>query len=88
MSTLECDAEPVATLGRLDIASVLNGFLAGQLDAGAVEEWANLVECREDITFERREEETVADAIFDLANPALQGPLGEIAPRVMARLGG
>lgn len=86
LSSLACDGEPVAVLRRQDIAAVVRRYLVGQLDAGAVEAWANLIECREDVEFERRHEEAVADALFDLANPVLQGPLANIAGDVLASL--
>lgn len=83
VSQLDWDAEADAILTRKDIASVVSRFLAGQLTAAQVERWANLLECREDIDFEPRYEGPVADAVFDLANPDLQGSLVEIADQVL-----
>ena len=39
-----------------------------------LEEWANLIECREDIGFE---DEKTQEMIFKLANPYLYGKLDE-----------
>jgi hypothetical protein len=80
------DDDPIVTLVRRDIVSVLERFASGEIDAVAVEEWANLVECREDIAFEPGYEETIMAAIFDLANPKLQGRLANLTPDLLSRL--
>jgi hypothetical protein len=85
-AALDWDSDPVAVLTRRNIVSVLQRFATGEIDADAVEAWANLVECREDIQFEPQHERAVADAIHDLANPILQGRLQAIAADVLARL--
>src|ERR1700709_2390147 len=84
LATLSWDAEPVVTLTRQHIAAVLERFARRDIGADALEEWANLVECREDIGFEAGHEDVVAGAIHDLANPELSGPLVVTAPRVLS----
>jgi hypothetical protein len=84
VADLDDDGEPVAILTRKDIATVARRYLAGLLEAGEVERWANLIEGRADIEFEPRHEPAVADAIFDLANPDLQGELADISADVLA----
>jgi len=84
LGELEWDAEPVVTLTRKHIADVLCRYRAGLLRGDEVERWANLIECREDIDFERGHEPVIADAIFDLSNPDLQGPLATVADEVLA----
>ena len=83
--SLSWDADPVVILRRLDIANVLDRFASGELDATTIEDWANLIECREDIDYEPDHEESVAQAIFDLANPILYGPLEITVPEIYAR---
>ncbi|MCO5965484.1 hypothetical protein [Sinorhizobium meliloti] len=80
------DAEAVITLSRFDLVAILQRFSTGELDAATVQEWADTIECREDIQFEAGHEESVASAIHDLANPCLQGDLNTIAPDVVAAL--
>ena len=75
------DARALATLTLTDIAHVLRRYEDGDLTADAVETWANLIECREDIDLD----EIASEAIFDLANPELQGPLTEVAPAILAK---
>jgi len=88
LGALDWDAEPVATLTRAQIAAVLRRFRAGEIDAPTVEQWANLVECREDVEFEPRHAEIIADALFDLANPDLQGPVRDLASGLIEDLEG
>ncbi|MDO6415128.1 hypothetical protein Q4F19_12120 [Sphingomonas sp. BIUV-7] len=86
VATLDWDAEPVGQLTRKDIADVLRRYQAGLLKAGEIGRWASLVECREDLEFEMRHEAVVADAIFDLANPDVQGTLPDIVEDLLAAL--
>jgi hypothetical protein len=80
------DADPVITLTRRDIAAVLERFTSREIDVATVEEWANLVECREDIRFEPEHEKTIAAAIHDLANPELRGKVMDTAPDLLGSL--
>jgi len=83
---LDGEATSVAILTRNDICLVIRRHLAGLLGADEVARWATLIECRDDIEFEPRHEPAVADALFDLANPDLQGPLSDIGSDVLAML--
>lgn len=86
VAALDWDAVPLVSLRRGDIVGVLRQYSAGLLQAGEVERWANLIECRDDIEFEPHHEPAVVDAIFDLANPELQGALADIYVDVLARI--
>ena len=80
------DTHELVTLRRHDIAAVLRRYLAGELSEGDLAYWAQLVECREEIEFEPRHEEAVADALLDLAEADAEAPLREIAADLLARL--
>lgn len=86
LGSLTWDSDPLVTLARRDIAVVLERFLGGQIDALTVEDWANLVECREDIRFDPGYEDVIHAAIHDMANPILSGELRVLAPDILARL--
>ena len=86
LDSLTWDSDPVVTLARRDIVAVLERFSAGEIDALTVEDWANLVECREDIDFEAGYEDVIYAAIHDLANPVLSGELHVLAPGILAGL--
>jgi hypothetical protein len=86
LASFSWDADPVITLMRRDIVAVLDRFAKCEVEAGAVEEWANLLECREDILLEPGYEEIIAAAIHDLANPVLRGKLVDTALAVSGSL--
>lgn len=54
------------------VRAVLEGFLSNKYSVQELEDWANLVESREDLDFEERKLEEV---IYTLANPVLEGEL-------------
>jgi hypothetical protein len=62
--------EPSAYLSPKHIEKVLRRYLIGELTAEQVTDWADLVECREDIGAEENET-WLNDFIFRLANPNL-----------------
>ncbi|MDD9899924.1 MAG: hypothetical protein OXT65_02990 [Alphaproteobacteria bacterium] len=79
----------VAHLTSAHIISILERYLDGRLTEQQVEDWANLVEAREDITFgvQEEDEDMVTAAIHDLANPALEGNIThESAKKLVSRL--
>jgi hypothetical protein len=79
--------EPLATLTKVDIISILDRYLAGGLTAQQVADWADLVECREDIELPEEDELSISDAVFHLANPYLCGELTfQVAERMRAAL--
>ena len=84
LSLFEWDWEgpPIARLDAREVATVLQRYTAGEVTGDEVETWANLLEGRDDVEFETE----AAEAIFDLANPELQGPLADVAPALLARL--
>jgi len=77
---------PIITVTRDDVIAILLRFTASEFDADVLEEWANLVEGREDIQFEPDHAEAISDAIFQLANPAVCGPLTSKVPELIYKL--
>ena len=57
------------------VLSILHRFLSGELTISELDEWANAIECREDIGYALEQEEILKKIIFDLANPELANPL-------------
>jgi hypothetical protein len=57
------------------LINVLHGYLAGRLTAKNVEDWANLIEGREDLEYEAAFSEKIKQCIYVLANPYLVAPL-------------
>lgn len=73
------EGPPLAILKADHVLSVLRRWEAGEVNAQEVEDWANLVEVRDDLDHDLANA-AVASAVFDLANPELQGPLELLAP--------
>ena len=73
---------PLARLTCQAVESALHRYQRGELTGDEVEAWADLLEGRDDIEFEPM----AAQAIFELANPELHGPLPDIVPALLARL--
>jgi hypothetical protein len=80
--TWDRSGDPVVQLSTDNVSSVLRRYVGGELTAEELEGWANLLECREDIDAQP----VAADAVFELANPVLQGPYSVLVPALLARL--
>jgi hypothetical protein len=65
--------EPLVELKTSHIRHALDRYIRTELSAAQVEEWANAIECREDIAYEPSS--LAGDTIFELANPELALPL-------------
>jgi hypothetical protein len=79
--------EELIALEPAHALSVLSRFLASELSATEVEDWANAIECREDIGL--TQEAPITDALFELANPLITRPLTrQSATDLVAKLNG
>ncbi len=67
-------AEPLLIISKKDILAILKRFIEKKITAADLEEWANMIEFRDDLDFD---EERSQDAIFTLANPDLDGKITE-----------
>ena len=57
------------------VLEVLNRYVSGNLSSEEIENWANLIECREDMDFDKEERVTLEKIIYQLANPVLEGEI-------------
>ncbi|MGN6235719.1 hypothetical protein [Dyella sp.] len=74
LSTYGLDSpSPLAVLDEAHVSSVLKRFLAGELSSAQVEEWADCIECRDDIEYDP--DSAGGLALHELANPLLTRPL-------------
>ena len=64
----------LVTITKNTIANILNRVIDKEISYELLEEWANLIECREDIGYE---DEILQEIIFELANPCLYGEIDE-----------
>lgn len=75
LSQIGFDSETeLVSMSKDDIAEILQRSLDKKISFLELEEWANLIECREDIGFD---DEKTQEMIFKLANPYLYGKLDE-----------
>lgn len=75
LSQIGFDSETeLVSMSRDDIVEILQRSLDKKIFFLELEEWVNLIECREDIGFE---DEKTQEMIFKLANPYLYGKLDE-----------
>ena len=75
LSQIGFDSEiELVSMSRDDMVEILQRSLDKKISFLELEEWANLIECREDIGFE---DEKTQEMIFKLGNPYLYGKLDE-----------
>ncbi|MFM7438233.1 MAG: hypothetical protein ACKO2V_06445 [Snowella sp.] len=67
--------QTIITLKKEHLIQILNQYFDHSLSATDLENWANAIECREDITYETEDKDFINDIIFDLANPILNTPI-------------
>jgi hypothetical protein len=71
-----CDSDvPLAELKPSHIEHALDRYVQKELSALEIEEWANAIECRDDIAYEPSSVE--GEIIFELANPELTMQLSQ-----------
>jgi hypothetical protein len=76
LSAMKWDYDgPNVELTSRHLISVMHKFQNGFLSAQDVETWADLIEVRDGISYESRNEEKITDIVFELANPILNGAL-------------
>ena len=66
----DCEEE-LYHLSRADVLSVLEKYLAKEIDEEQLCHWATFLECRDDLGYEAGAEEALGHVIFLLANPEL-----------------
>jgi hypothetical protein len=69
------DGEPLLVLTKADFLRVIDRFLAGQLSAAQLQEWAENLEVRDDVAFDETEAELLDSIFFRIATPMINEPL-------------
>lgn len=78
----DCEHELVIVT-KEHIYAVLTAFAKKLLTVQQVINWANRIECRDDIGYECGSEDVVNEAIFWLANPDLNYPIAIPSPKIV-----
>lgn len=68
---------PLVTLSTGAVVQVIDRFLSGEITSEQLTDWADLIECREDIEVSK-ESPNLAEVIFRLANPNLRDPISPV----------
>jgi hypothetical protein len=83
LSRFEWDVtEPVAFITPHDVMRILERHLHQELTSSQLTDWADLVECREDVGYSSHAE-VLSDVVFRLANPNLRD---EVTANLVAEL--
>ena len=66
--------ESIIEITATDILKIVHKAIIGEITFSELEDWANLIECRDDFSFQN---EGLQEIIFQLANPTLNGEIKE-----------
>jgi hypothetical protein len=77
------EEELLAVLSVDDLRRVIDRFLAGEINAQQLQDWAERLECREDVGFDPANEGLIDDVFFRLAAPFINEPL---TPETVSRM--
>jgi hypothetical protein len=81
------DGAPLLILTKTDFLQVIDRFLAGQLSAAQLQEWAENLEVREDVAFDEKDRELLDNIFFRIATPEINEPLThEVVQRMRLEL--
>jgi hypothetical protein len=83
------DSDFIVVLKSENIINILSEFIEGNITDEYVENWAEIIEVRDDIGFDEKNDNEIKQAIHDLANPILSGTLNkEMAIKICHSLQG
>ncbi len=86
LATFGWDSDlPLITLNRQHIATVLTRYLDSELSKVDVEDWANAIEGREDISYENGVTDELSNIVYQLANPRLTLPMSATSARELLK---
>jgi hypothetical protein len=72
---LPWSSEELLVLEIAQIRRVLEKYLSGEIGESFVEDWANLIEYRDDIGFDKKDNHLIKELMHTLTNPYLTGRL-------------
>ena len=72
----DCDNE-LYILTRSDILNVFERYLSGSIKTEELSSWADFLECRDDLGYEKGSEEIIDKIIFWLGNPDINYPINK-----------
>ena len=80
LAQLEWDSnDKICVFDEKKLANILNEYINNNISEQNLELWANMIECREDIQIDKRQEKLIKHIIFTLANPYLEGEISKLS---------
>ncbi|NPD47902.1 hypothetical protein [Lentimicrobium sp. S6] len=77
-------SEPLITIFKESFSIVLNKYLANEISTTNLIDWANTIECRDDLEFES---ESLQEVLFLFSSPEINGEITkEYVNRILAKL--
>lgn len=70
-----CSVSNPMIISRQTLRTALQRFLADEIDPTDFVAWANLIELHDEVQYERGFEKLIADVVFCIASPEINGPL-------------
>jgi len=69
---------------QMHINNACQKLFDGMISEQYLKDWANIIECREDIEFKKEQNDIILQCIYELANPSLIGQsIREIARSIL-----
>ena len=88
LKELPFDSQPLVILRVSHISSILKRFIDNDISNEEIEDWANVIEVRDDIEFDQNDFNVIKESILELANPVLFGSLDfDKAKLILERIG-
>ena len=69
------EGDALLILKKEDLLRIIDRFLAGEVTAVQLQEWAENLEVRDDVAFDGEEKELIDEVFFRLATPEINEPL-------------
>jgi len=66
--------DPIFIIKKIDFSNILRKCIGEEISFDVLEDWANAIECRDDLGFE---DEKMQEIIFELANPEINGEISK-----------
>ena len=73
LKSIDWDSDEEVLLDRKMVIDVINRFILGDIEPEDLDEWANAIECREDIEYEEVCFDDIKQVIFEIANQSMEG---------------
>ena len=85
LSKFDWDSDELVVIEVGHIKRVLERYISGEFNEAVIENWANAVECRDDVGFSGEDEDEIEGLIHELANPNLTQRLTLERARILVR---